>query len=311
MKAIFIYTRVILLAGIFLFCMNGLYAQNEENEGKEKEHKHHNYEMKGMSIEDHGDSTTVITIHKNDWDWPMKHHFCWKKHKYNGHWAGVDFGWNGYVNRDFKMDFPDYPFMDMNVARSLMVNLNPFELNLNLAKQHFGFTTGLGFQLSNYYFTGNDKMLGDSAKLVAYPIYDDKGNPVDLKVNKLFTAWLTLPVLFEYQTNRGMRLNSFHVTLGVIGALRIGSYTKQTFHTWNQFYYLRDEGKDFASFYTDKKFVRDHGVFHQNNFKLDATLRIGWSFLNFFGTYSLTPMFKKDHGPELYPWTLGITLVGW
>ncbi len=106
-------------------------------------------------------------------------------------------------------------------------------------------------------------------------------------------------------------MNSFHVTLGVIGGLRIGSYTKQTFDTWNQFYYLKDNGKDVASFYTDDKYVRDHGVYHQNNFKLDATARIGWSFLNFFATYSITPMFMKDRGPELYPWTVGITLVGW
>jgi hypothetical protein len=268
--------------------------------------------MKGMKVENMGGDSTLIIIHKNEWGHcPMKHPFWCHKGKYNGHWAGVDFGWNGYVDRDFNMDFDKTPYMNMNVARSMMVNLNPFELNVNLAKQHFGFTTGLGFQLSNYYFTGNSKLIDDSAKLVAYPVYDEKGNPVDLKVNKLFTAWLTLPILFEYQTNGGMRMNSFHFTLGVVGGLRIGSYTKQTFDTWNQFYYLKDNGKDVVSFYTDDKFVRDHEAYHQNNFKLDATARIGWSFLNFFATYSITPMFTKDRGPELYPWTVGISLIGW
>ncbi len=307
---------MILLAGIFLLAQAGLYAQDDrddDNDYVKKEHKHHSYEMKGMKIEDMGGDSTIITIHKGDWDHcPFSHHFWCRKDKYRGHWAGVELGWNGYVNKDFNMDFPTTPYMNMNVARSLMVNLNPFELNLNLVKNHFGLTSGLGFQLSNYYFTDNYKMLEDSATLVAYRIYDEKGNPVHLKINKLFTAWLNLPILFEYQTNNRMRLNSFHIAVGVIGGLRIGSYTKQTFETWNQFYYLKDNnGKDIGSFYTDKKFVRDHGAFHQNNFKLDVTARIGWSFLNLFATYSVTPMFQKDHGPEVYPWTMGITLLGW
>lgn len=269
------------------------------------------YSMHGMKVERMGDDSLVVYINKNEWDrFPKKCPF-FSRNRYNGHWAGVELGWNGYVNRDFNMDSQDYPYMEMNVARSMMVNLNPFELNLNLVKNHFGFTTGLGFQLSNYYFTGNYRLIKDSTELQAYPVYNEKGNPVDLRVNKLFVGWLTLPILFEYQTNARLRLNSFHVAIGVVGGLRIGSYTKQTFENWDQFYYLYDNGKPFASFYTDKKFVREHGAFHQNNFKLDATFRIGWSFLNFFTTYSITPMFMKDRGPELYPWTVGITLIGW
>ena len=46
-----------------------------------------------------------------------------------------------------------------------------------------------------------------------------------------------------------------------------------------------------------------------NPFKFDATVRIGWSFLNLFATYSVNTMFKKNEGPEIYPWTAGITLM--
>jgi hypothetical protein len=308
--------KALLISGILMVLNNTLMAQEEKNsdEGK-KECDHHSYRgMKGMRIEKMGDDSLVVYIDKKEWDeFPMKHFpFGCRKGKYNGHWAGVELGWNGYTNSDFNMDFPGTPYMDMNVARSMMVNLNPFELNLNLVKNHFGFTSGLGFQLSNYYFTGNYKLIEDSTNLVAYGVYDDKGKAADLTVNKLFVAWMNVPVLFEYQTNNKMRWNSFHVSVGVIGGLRISTYTKQTFDTWNTFYDLKDNsGTTVGSFYTDKKYVRDRGAYHLQNFKLDATARIGWSFLNFWGTYSLTPMFMKDHGPELYPWTIGITLVGW
>jgi len=57
--------------------------------------------------------------------------------------------------------------------------------------------------------------------------------------------------------------------------------------------------------------TRTKDQYHLNPFKLDATMRIGWSFLNFYATYSITPMFQKDQGPQLYPWAAGITLLGW
>ena len=90
------------------------------------------------------------------------------KHKYNGHWAGVELGISGYLTRDHDMSYgKTSPWLNMNNARSMTVNLNPFELNVNLYKDHIGFTTGLGFQISNYYFTNNYVMLKDSSSLVA------------------------------------------------------------------------------------------------------------------------------------------------
>jgi hypothetical protein len=52
-----------------------------------------------------------------------------------------------------------------------------------------------------------------------------------------------------------------------------------------------------------------YGDWYLQPFKFDATVRIGWNFLNFWATYSLNTMFRKDKGPELYPWSAGITLA--
>jgi len=238
--------------------------------------------------------------------------FCHKK-KYNGHWAGVELGINGYVNSNFNMNFdPNYPYMNMNTARSMVVNLNPFEFNVNLVKNHFGFTSGLGFQLSNYYFTGSYVMIADSAQLVAYKIKDANNNYVGLKQDKLFVSYLNIPLLFEFQTNPKRNLKSFHVSLGVIGGVRLCSYSKQKYNSIDQTYYLVDDkGSRLASYYAGDNVVRSHGAYHLSPFKLDASFRIGWSFLNLFATYALTPMFQNNQGPVLYPWTVGITLLGW
>ena len=239
--------------------------------------------------------------------------FCKNKKKYNGHWAGIELGINGYVTPGFDMNFnPAYPYMNMNTARSLTVNMNPFELNVNIYKNHIGFTTGLGVQVSNYYFTDNYVMLQDSTSLVAYKVQDAQGNYVSMKVNKMVVSYLNLPLLFEYQTNRYRRLNSFHVSLGVIAGVRIGSYTKQIYENNEGTYYLVDDkGNKIASYDVEHHVVRDRGAYHLSPFKVDAAMRIGWSHLNLFATYSLTRMFQKNQGPEVYPFTVGLTLLGW
>ena len=237
-----------------------------------------------------------------------------KKHKskYNGHWAGVDLGISGYVNSDFSMNFEPADYLNMNTARSLMVNLNPFELNVNLYKKHIGFTSGIGFQFNNYFFTDNYILIEDSTSVAGFRVKDSDGNPVNLEKNKLTVSWLNLPLLFEYQTNPYRRINSFHVTFGVIAGVRIGTYTKQKYYDEEETYYLVDDkGNEISSYYIEHHKVHDHGAFHLAPFKVDAALRFGWSHLNFFTTYSLTKMFLDNQGPVVYPYTVGITLLGW
>ena len=313
MKKINLVTRFLLGASVLLLFAHPSFAQDEAagkgDSGKEQKE----FNMKNVKIEHHGKDTTVIFIYhdrnKHTGHFPM---MC-RKGKYNGHWAGVDFGWNGYVNSDHNMDFPsNLRYLDLNTPRSMTVNLNPVELNLNIAKNHFGLTSGLGLTFNNYYFSNSTLLIHDSSSLVAYELVDQNRNKADMKVNKLTVLWLTLPVMFEYQTNSGIRWNSFHLSLGVVGGLRLCSYTKQQFYSRYTTYYLQDDNGNYTgSVYVDNKATRTQSQYHLNPFKLDATVRIGWSFLNFFANYSVTPMFQKNQGPEVYPWAMGITLCGW
>jgi hypothetical protein len=40
-----------------------------------------------------------------------------------------------------------------------------------------------------------------------------------------------------------------------------------------------------------------------------VTARVGWKFINLMGFYSLTDLFTKDKGPEIYPISIGISLM--
>jgi len=296
-------------------------GQDGNHDTQKHKHKHDKFEknISGVKIKKYDDEFIVIYIDKKktkklsaSTNWST-FPFCAKKGKFNGHWAGVDFGWNGYVNTDFNMNFvPADQFLNLRTSRSMMVNLNPIEFNINIAKNKFGFISGLGFTLNNFFFNNSYTWIGDSTTLKAYNTVNDKGNTVSTKVNKLFVSYITLPLLFEFQTNPGHRINSFHITVGVIGGLRLQTYQKQRLYQWEDTYYLVDDnGTRVASFYADGAVIRNHDQYHLNPFKLDATFRIGWSFVNLYATYSITPMFQKNKGPEVYPWSIGITLIGW
>lgn len=314
MKKINLLTRSLLAVFVVISFAYPLSAQDEGSEKSESHKESKDFMMNNMKIEHHGTDTTYIIINHGKYHKGMGHcSWMCRKGKYNGHWAGVDLGWNGYVNKDFNMTFPsNQKYLDLNSSRSMTVNLNPIELNLNIAKNHFGLTSGLGFTFNNYYFSNSTLLVHDSSALVAYRLVDQNGIKADMRVNKLTEVWLTVPVMFEYQTNSGIKWNSFHLSAGVVGGVRICSYTKQKFYSRNTTYYLQDDnGKNIGSVYVDNRFTRTHSQYHLNPFKLDATVRIGWSFLNFFANYTVTQMFQKDEGPELYPWAIGITLCGW
>lgn len=304
--------RITIIAALsILFAAVSATLSAQDNTGTEKSKKHsrdwkHTWHM--------NDSSGTYNFSGSFKDCPFSDFpQCRKKDKYNGHWAGVDLGFAGYLTPDFDMNYgAASSYLDMNSARSLVVNVNPFELNLNLYKNHIGFTTGIGFSTANYYFTGNRVMLSDSATLKAYRIQDDKGNLVGLDKNKLVVSHLNVPLLFEYQTNPYRRLSSFHLSLGVIAGVRIGSYTKQVYHEKDgQYFLVDDKGGKVATYDVSRNVVRTKGSYHLSPFRMDATVRIGWSYLKLYGTYSLTSMFQKDKGPEVYPFSVGITLAGW
>jgi hypothetical protein len=39
-------------------------------------------------------------------------------------------------------------------------------------------------------------------------------------------------------------------------------------------------------------------------------VRIGYGNLDLYASYALTSMFQKNEGPQLYPFSVGITIIG-
>ena len=212
-----------------------------------------------------------------------------KKSKFNGHWSGLELGVNGYLTPNNDFSYPsEYKLLDQKYQKSINVNLNFWEQNINLISNHLGLVTGLGLSWNNYRFEDNVRLNKTDSKL---ELYSDQTQGVKYEKSKLVNTYLTLPLMLEVQSNSYSKTNSFHLSGGVVGGWRIGTHAK----------YVYDNGS--------RQKDKDHSDFYMNPFKLDAIVKAGWGVINLYATYSLTPMFQKNKGPELYPFAIGICLT--
>lgn len=241
-----------------------------------------------------------------------------KKIRFNGHWAGFEMGLNGYFNSDNNMSFPkETEYMDLRTSKSWAIHINFFEQNIALSKnKKWGIVTGIGTSWNNYRFSKDTRLNADSSELIGYV---DSG--ISIRKSKLTNWYINVPLIFEFQTNSYQKKNSFHIAAGMIMGVRVASHTKKYYDEWNKEFEITKynpvtdqyENALYPNYENpispNYSKAKNHDDFYLNPFKWDATVRIGWGFINLFATYSVNTLFKTGKGPELYPWTVGITLL--
>lgn len=212
-----------------------------------------------------------------------------EKKKSEAHWAGVDFGFSILMNSGFDNNFPNNPEWNNDPAKSQTWNLNLLEYKFNIAREYFGITTGLGFSFTSVGFK-NNYVINETAGVLTAQI-DTINN---YKKNKLKAAYLTVPLLLEFNTNANAR-KSFYLAAGVVGGVRLSSKVKR------KGTYLDGNG------YTREFELKEKGRYGLNAFKLDATVRLGYSDWGIFASYSLLPLFEENYTAEVYPLTFGLS----
>ena len=86
--------------------------------------------------------------------------------------------------------------------------------------------------------------------------------------------------------------HSFHLAAGALFSYRLGSKTKQKYS---------EDGKDYK--------VKNRNDFNMNPFRASLAARVGYGQFTLFANYSITEMFEDNDGPEIYPFTVGISLA--
>lgn len=205
------------------------------------------------------------------------------------HWGGLELGFNGFVpdvqrTSELNEGPVGYDYLELNSGKSIVVNLNLWEVKANIAKRLFWFNTGIGFTWNNYRFRSSREILLANTDTMQSIMYGR-----DLSKNKLLVTYATVPLMFEINTNRKEN-KAFHFGAGVVAAYRIGTHLK--LKTSDDINKVRDD-------------------YNINPVRLDARAVIGYRSINLFAQYGLTDLFKENRAPVLKPFSLGITVAGW
>ena len=211
--------------------------------------------------------------------------------KFEGHWSGIEFGFNGLANADYSI----YPaledhFLDNDLLRSNVLNLNMLQYSRGFqqTRNNIGLVTGLGVSFQSYHLDNNTTIsIDENQKIHPSVIYYDSNQK-----SKLSIAYLEVPILVEFQIPLRNKANRLYFATGVTGAKKFESHTKIKY---------RKEGK--------REKLKSPGDYSINDYKIAATFRMGYRWVNLFATYDIVPLFEDRRGPVIYPFSFGLKLI--
>ena len=217
-------------------------------------------------------------------------------------WLIVDLGFSNYVDRTNYSNTGGYLYnragaaplgandFNLNVTKSLNVNIWFFMQRLNLIQHHVNLKYGLGIELNNYRYNSNISYRKENpivtGQTPAPAIFRDS---VSFSKNKLAADYITVPLMINFCTNPVNQNKGFSISVGVSGGFLYNERNKQI---------SEPRGKQKA----------DNGL-GLEQFKFSYIGEIGLGPVRLYGSYSPASFYKK--GLDMRPYTLGIRLSNW
>jgi len=154
---------------------------------------------------------------------------------------------------------------------------------------------GAGVGTDNIFF---DKTYVGIKDLTPTLQFEDQSDTTHFKKTKLGTTYIEFPLELRFSSYPENPNKSFKVALGIKGGFLVGAQLKQKT--------LQSASGATINQYIEKQLSKR--FFNSNRFA--ATARIGYGVFSVFGTYQINPLFKEGLGPDVRPFTIGLTLSG-
>ena len=168
----------------------------------------------------------------------------------------------------------------------------PFKTN-----PHFSVALGLGISSSNMYF--KDTYLDISGKTNSPSLlFQNVQDTTHFKKFKLQTSFLEIPVEFRYSSNPENPNKSWKVAVGAKIGTMLSAHTKGK-------NLLSGSGGTINSFTQKEKSKR-----YFNKTRFAVTGRLGYGSLSLFTAWQVNSYFKEGLGPDVRPYTIGLTISG-
>ena len=159
--------------------------------------------------------------------------------------------------------------------------------NFLFGKSNISFSPGLGIGVHNMFNHSFVRTTDDSTFFV--PINKDT---INYKKSKFVLTYLDIPLELRYKSEGG-----FRVAIGFKFGFLIQSHTKYKGDD-----YIEPTNNDLVIYKKTK-------IKHLETNRYGFTARIGYKWLNLWGYYQLSTLFEKGKGPEMYPISVGLTII--
>lgn len=229
----------------------------------------------------------TMRVDQNDEDPEMGDHKKGDKEQDKGkltYWSGFEVGINMLMNSDFKPEFNE-PHLEIDPASSFVYNFNIMEFRVPFGTPHVGLVSGIGFTNSRFGFKDPYLRLGSTADSTFG--YTDSSLVSGFTKNQLRVSYFNVPLLFQFNTSKDPKKN-FHVAIGAIGGVRIGSNVKYKYDV------LGGEAKD-----------KIKGRYNLNPFHASLTARVGYRNFGLFANFDMLPLFETGKSRVAKPLSFG------
>jgi len=208
-----------------------------------------------------------------------------KKNPFNNfdsHWASFNFGIGGFGEKMFSTAVgSESDYIDVNPLRSFSFHWNISDIALPLtSSNNIGIVSGVGVSWDYYALSNKSLCLRKADSILIH--YNDT---IEYKRNKLRTCNLVVPLMLEFHPAQNSNL---YLIVGVEGNIRLGAKTKQVTNSGRKSKHKSD--------------------FYMNPLTCNFVVRAGYENFGVYFSTACTPMFKDGKGPDVHPFSAGISL---
>jgi hypothetical protein len=163
------------------------------------------------------------------------------------------------------------------------------------ADPRFSAGIGVGVGSSNIFFDKQEAQIAGNTQQLEFKDVADTNH---FKKFKLSTSWAEIPLELRFVANPENTNKSFKVALGAKIGTMINAHTK---------------GKNLqnSSGNTINNYImKENSKRYFNNFRFAATARVGYGPFGIYGAYQVTSLIKDNEGPQVRPYSIGMTISG-
>jgi hypothetical protein len=204
-------------------------------------------------------------------------------------WQGFEIGFTGVsYTPEFNTEIPDgLQYFEPIVSNSINWAINPFEMDVRIVGEYVKFSTGLGYTARNFTLANNYLLYKDQWGVTT----GAQDGTRKLARNRFRTGYITIPAMIYFNSSDAPQ-RAWRVGAGVVFGTRI-------FEAYRLKY--DQDGHNSREKY--------NGGYNANPMMLDMRAILGYGGINFYATYSTMGLFNPGFGPEVYPFTVGISFV--